>query len=107
MIELLIRIILKSLLLTIVFEELMLLVQKERNIKIYISCLVINILTNVSMNISLIVFVKYYVILLIIFEIVVLFIEALVYNWFKRDFLDSLKISFLCNFGSFIIGLLF
>lgn len=98
-----------SCLLTIVIEFIVLLILKaERNI-LFLS-IIINIITNASLNILLyfIKFPKYYVyvITVIILEILIVFIEAIYYYIFLKDFKKSFKYSIITNVSSYLFGLI-
>ena len=95
---------LKALLATIIVEELVLLILKEKKIKIYLICLIMNVITNVSLNI-LIHFVSNYYLFLIVAEVVIFIIEAFVYYLVKKDIRKAILISLICNILSFIIGM--
>lgn len=96
---------LKALLTTIVIEELSLVLLKERNIKVYIACLVVNIITNITMNVAL-QFVENYYLSLIIFEMLVFLVEGTIYLLVTRKFSKAIIYSFVCNVLSWIIGAL-
>lgn len=96
----------KALLITIIVEELFLLIQKEKNYKIYLGCLIINIVTNVTMNIALQYLANNYYLFLIILEVMVVLIEALGYFIINKNILKSLRLALVCNVVSLIIGFL-
>ena len=98
-------IILKALLITIVTEEICLLLMRERKIKVYLACLIINIVTNTSMNIILQHVNNYYT-SLIIFEILVFIIEMLIYLLVTKKITKSIIYSLVCNVGSLLVGML-
>lgn len=95
---------LKALLTTIVVEELCLVIQKQKSYKPYLLCLGMNIVTNLTMNVFLQYLSAHYHLCLLIFEILVVMIEGLLYRILEKNLLKSLRISFVCNLGSFLIG---
>lgn len=97
---------LKALLITIIVEELCLLCQKEKNYKMYIGCFLINMITNVSMNLALQYLGNNYYLWLIIFEVIVVLVEMLGYFIINRNILKSLRISLICNVASVVLGFL-
>lgn len=92
---------------TIVIELGVLLLLKEKRKKVLLSSVVINILTNVPLNIFLRLIDGYGWIEIIIGEIIVLIVETLWYWWFVKNFKKAFIYSFLCNAMSFLIGVLF
>ena len=100
----LIRLIIFTLIKTIIIEEICLFLLKERKIKIYIICLITNILTNVTMNLLLQCVSNYYL-HMIVFEVIVFLIEVSVYYLLTKNVNKSLKYSLVCNMSSLIIGM--
>lgn len=99
--------ILKALILTIVIELIVLLILRERNYKIYLLSIIINIITNVSLNIYVqFIDVRYYYLIITFLEILIVIIEAIGYNLIYKDYKKSLLIAFLCNIASYLLGLL-
>lgn len=98
-------ILIKALIITIIVEEICLLLQRQKSYKIYLLCFFMNIIINVSMNIIL-QLVDYYFLYLIIFEIVVFVIEGLCYAIFKKSVKKGLLISFICNVCSLFVGMI-
>lgn len=103
--QIIIYFVLKALIITIISELLILLVQKESNYKIYLLSIVINIITNVSLNIG-IQFInpKHYYLIVGLLEVLIVFIEAILYDFIYNDLKKSLRISCLCNIMSFLMG---
>lgn len=99
--------ILEALIITIIIELLMLFLLREKNYRIFLLSIVINVLTNVGLNVGL-QFVKpgYYYLAVTLLEALIVGIEALAYCLVFKDFKKSLKISFACNLASFLIGLI-
>ena len=99
--------ILKALILTIVIELIVLLILRERNYKIYLLSIIINIITNVSLNIYVqFIDVRYYYLIITFLEILIVIIEAIGYTLIYKDYKKSLLIAFLCNIASYLLGLL-
>lgn len=95
-----------ALLLTILIEGFVLILIKEKSLIKY--SILINIVTNVTLNIILN-FIKIkniilYLIILLIMELIITIVEALIYNLIIKNKTKSLKISFILNCTSFIIG---
>jgi hypothetical protein len=105
--KILIFFIVEALIITIILELLMLLVQREKNYRVYLFSILINIITNVSLNIG-IQFVEpgYYYLVVTILEALIVLIEAASYFLIYKDFKKSLRISLVCNLTSFLIGLI-
>lgn len=106
--QILIYFILKALIITIFIEILALLLQKEKNYKVYLLSIFINILTNISLNVG-IQFINpnnYYLIVGIL-ELIIVIIEASVYNLLYKDYKKSLRVAFLCNVSSYLLGFIF
>ena len=98
-----------ALAITLAIEANLYMLLDYKNIKLFILVSLINIVSNVSMNI-LLWFLKsdalYYTILAI-YEIGTVFIEALIVNLIlKYKYTSALLFSFLANLASFITGLL-
>ena len=92
-----------ALLITILSEELVLLIMNVKDSRLYLSLLIINIITNLSMNIIL-QFVSNYYLWLYILEVCVFIIEGLVYYLITKDIKKAIIISLSCNLLSYIIG---
>jgi hypothetical protein len=90
---------------TIIIEMAVLLFLRERRKKVLLGSIVMNILTNVPLNILV-----YYVIedllVLLMLEVVVIILEALGYAILIRQWKQAFIYSFLCNAISFLTGLL-
>lgn len=97
-------ILIKYLMVTIVIEEIGLLIQREKNYKIYIACLIVNIITNISLNILLQYLSDNYYLFLVILEIVIFIIEAFVYYLVNKNIVKSIRLSLICNLLSLLIG---
>lgn len=102
----LLPILLRALIVTITIEIIFLFFQREKGIKIYLTCFIMNIFTNITMNILLQYFSNNYYNLLIIFEILVFLIEGFIYAFIKKSIPKGLRISFISNVASLIIGIL-
>ena len=92
-----------ALLITILSEELVLLIMNVKDSRLYLSLLIINIITNLSMNIIL-QFVSNYYLWLYILEVCVFIIEGLVYLLITKDIKKAIIISLVCNVCSYLIG---
>ena len=107
--EALILSILFGLLLTIGIEALVLCFMKERRIKVYISMLVMNCLTNIPLNIFTLLCMKDYnsyfmMILVHLIEIGIIEIESIIYYFVTREKKRSILYGVFCNLYSYIIG---
>ena len=91
---------------TIVIELGVLLLLKEKRKKVLLSSIVINILTNIPLNLFLRCVSNGWT-EIIIGELIVLVIETLWYLWFVKNLKHAFIYSFLCNAMSFLIGVLF
>ena len=91
-----IDILLFALLPTIIIELAVLRFLRERRKKVLLGSVVMNILTNIPLNI----------LLLLMFEVVVIILEALGYALLIRQWKQAFIYSFLCNAISFLTGLL-
>ena len=94
-----------SLTLTILIELGVLWLLMERRRKVLALSVVINVLTNIPLNLV-VLHVGYSAMTVLIGELIVLFVEALWYFIFIRDIHKALIYSLLCNAVSFLIGLL-
>lgn len=93
--------------LTLLIELIILLLLRRKDWKILIVAVVTNIITNLSLNILLqYISPNLYYILLFIFEVVIVLIEALVYYCYSRNLKEAFKLSICCNLASYILGLL-
>jgi hypothetical protein len=105
--QVLICFIAQALIITIVIELLMLFLQREKNYKIYLFSVLINVITNVSLNVGIqLVEPSYYYLVVTLSEAMIVLIEALAYFWICKDFKKSLRISLVCNLTSFLLGLI-
>ena len=94
-----------SLTLTILIELGVLWLLMERRRKVLALSIVINVLTNVPLNLVMMQ-VGYSTKAVLIGELIVLIVEALWYLLFIKDLRKALIYSLLCNAVSFLIGLL-
>jgi hypothetical protein len=101
---------LDALILTLIIELSILFILRFKDYKLYILSSLINIGTNLSLNYYLenTIFktLTIYVIVVIILEITVLFVETLLYMIYFKKFKKSFLISLLLNASSFLLGLL-
>lgn len=93
------------LILTIAIELLVLLGLRERQSKILLASVAINIVTNLPLNIALSI-IGYDWIYILIGELLVLIIEALWYILFTKNIKQAAIYSLLCNVTSYLTGLL-
>ena len=95
---------------TLIIESFVLVILKYRNIKIFILEIIINTITNLSLNYFLLTysFESYilYIISVIVLEILIVLIEGFFYAIFLKKIKKSLKLSLILNASSFLIGLL-
>jgi hypothetical protein len=94
-----------SLTLTILIELGVLWLLMERRRKVLVLSVVINVLTNVPLNLAVIHF-GYSTKTVLIGELMVFIVEALWYLLFIKDIRKASIYSLLCNAVSFLIGLL-
>lgn len=94
-----------TLLLTIIIELLVLRSLRERRADVLWSSVVVNILTNVTLNLF-VTYVSNSVVVIIMSEVFVVLIEALWYWYFVKQWHQAIVYSFLCNGISFLLGLL-
>ncbi len=101
--------ILINLFLTIFIEIIVLLLFKERRLKVLFGSICINVVTNLSLNLILLALrntnIIWYIVCLIVGEVLVLFLEWLYYYLLIKDKKRSFFYSFYCNSISFILGL--
>ena len=96
-------------LLTIVVEEVCLLLLKEKNKKVYLACFLMNIVLNPIMNHTLIMRTKLqyyfpYYGTLIILEVFVIAVEAIIYIFLIKDIKKGIYYSLILNISSFALG---
>ena len=96
---------LSALLLTIIIEAMVLLALKERRSKILAASAVVNVLTNVPLNLY-VNHVGYSLGTVIIGELLVVIVEMLWYCVFTRDLRLSATYSVLCNAMSYSCGVI-
>lgn len=94
-----------ALVLTILIELVVLLLLRERRGLVLGSSVVINILTNVPLNLF-VIYVDSSVVTIVLGELLVIAIEALWYFLFIRNLSRAFIYSSLCNAISFLTGLL-
>jgi hypothetical protein len=90
---------------TIMIELMVLLLLRERRKMVLGASVIINILTNVPLNLY-VVYIDRSVMTIVVGELLVVVVEALWYYLFLRVLSRSFIYSFLCNAISFLIGLL-
>lgn len=95
-----------ALVFTILIEYGVLWMLLERRKKVLLSSIVVNVLTNVPLNLY-VLLVNDSMIDILIGEAVVFLVEAVWYWFFTRNLRQAVIYSFLCNAISFLIGLLF
>ena len=98
-----------ALILTLIIESCALFILKEKRIKVYVCSIILNTITNLSLNIFLTQYavnepIAYFLVLFSL-EVAIWFIEGMVYYFVIKDFKKSLKYSFILNLSSFLIGL--
>ena len=101
--------IIKALILTILIEGIVILIIKK-NFVFLIYSVIINIITNVSLTLIVNQFVNSelwkYIVVVAALEIVILFVEALIYNIKIKKFKKALLLSLILNLTSFSFGFL-
>lgn len=100
-----IHILLFALVPTILIELLVLLLLRERSARVLASSVLVNIITNVPLNLYTN-YISYSLLTILCGEVVVFLVEALWYFLFLRNLRLSFIYSFLCNAISFLTGLL-
>ena len=90
---------------TILIELVVLLLLRERRKRVLVSSVVVNVLTNVPLNLY-IYYVSNSISALLLGEVIVVLVEALWYYVFIKDLSRSFIYSILCNAISFLTGLL-
>lgn len=88
---------------TIIIEYVVLVLLREPDKRVRYSSIVINLITNIAVNLSIIHF-GYYTKNIVIGEILVFIVEALWYYWFIKDIKRAAMNSLICNAASFLIG---
>ena len=94
-----------SLVPTILIEFVVLLLLRERRRLVLGSSVVINILTNIPLNLF-VIYIDNSIVTIILGELLVIVVEALWYYLFLRILSRAFIYSILCNAISFLIGLL-
>ena len=94
-----------SLVPTILIEFVVLLLLRERRRLVLGSSVVINILTNIPLNLF-VIYINNSIVTIILGELLVIVVEALWYYLFLRILSRAFIYSILCNAISFLIGLL-
>ena len=98
-----------ALAITLAIEVNLYMILDYKNLKLFVVVSIINIITNSSMNLILLTTRSdfYYYLILSIFEVSVVFLEALVVTLIlKYKYTSSLLFSFIANTSSFLVGLL-
>ena len=98
-----------ALAITLAIEVNLYMILDYKNLKLFVVVSIINIITNSSMNLILLTIRSdfYYYLILSIFEVSVVFLEALVVTLIlKYKYTSSLLFSFIANTSSFLVGLL-
>ena len=98
-----------ALAITLAIEVNLYMILDYKNLKLFVVVSIINIITNSSMNLILLSTRSdfYYYLILSIFEVSVVFLEALVVTLIlKYKYMSSLLFSFIANTSSFLVGLL-
>lgn len=98
-----------ALAITLAIEVNLYMILDYKNLKLFVVVSIINIITNSSMNLILLSTRSdfYYYLILSIFEVSVVFLEALVVTLIlKYKYTSSLLFSFIANTSSFLVGLL-
>ena len=90
---------------TILIELVVLLFLRERRRLVLVSSVVINILTNIPLNLF-VIYIDSSFMTIVLSELLVMVVEALWYYLFIRDLPRAFIYSSLCNAISFLIGLL-
>mgnify|MGYP006916107008 CR=1 FL=1 len=94
-----------ALILTILIEIVVLLLLGERSMVVLGSSVVINILTNIPLNIY-VIYIDNSVLTVVFGELIVVVVEALCYFLLLRNLSRAFIYSSLCNSISFLIGVL-
>lgn len=98
-----------ALAITLAIEVNLYMILDYKNLKLFVVVSIVNIITNSSMNLILLTIRSgfYYYLILSIFEVGVVFLEALVVTLIlKYKYTSSLLFSFIANTSSFLVGLL-
>ena len=98
-----------ALAITLAIEVNLYMILDYKNLKLFVVVSIVNIITNSSMNLILLTTRSdfYYYLILSIFEVSVVFLEALVVTLIlKYKYTSSLLFSFIANTSSFLVGLL-
>ena len=94
-----------SLVLTILIEYAVLVALRERRARVLGASVVVNMLTNIPLNLH-VIFVAHSTLVIILGELLVFLIEGIWYWLFLRNLSRAFIYSFLCNAISFLTGLL-
>ena len=98
-----------ALAITLAIEVNLYMILDYKNLKLFVAVSIINVITNSSMNLILLTTRSdfYYYLILSIFEVSVVFLEALVVTLIlKYKYTPSLLFSFIANTSSFLVDLL-
>ena len=96
---------LTALIMTIVIEYAVLLMLGERRRKVLLSSVVVNVLTNIPLNLYLL-HVSHSLTTILVGELLVVLAETLWYYCFLKEWKRAFVYSILCNAVSFLSGLL-
>ena len=97
----------KALLLTIVIELVVLLILNVKDKKTFLASVIINVFTNVSLNLIIqIIPATYYHIVVIGLEIIIVIVEYYFYYLLLRNAKQAIKIALFCNLASYLTGLI-
>ena len=99
------HILLYALVPTILIELMVLLLLRERSARVLVSSVIVNIITNVPLNLY-INYISNSLLAILCGEVIVVLVETLWYFLFLRNLQRSFIYSFLCNAISFLTGLL-
>lgn len=99
-----------SFLLTCIIEFIALIIIKERDKKILNYSVIVNLITNIPLNLFILNFsfknIVQYFIIVISLEIVIIIIEWLLYYLLLKNIKKSLKYAIILNITSYIMGLI-
>ncbi len=97
----------KALILTLIIEILVIFILREKKPVIYITCFITNIITNLTFNsVTPLLPFNNYQIYIILFEILIVIVEAIVYLIVTKKFIKSIIYSFAANTLSYILGMI-
>ena len=100
----------KALILTLIIENGMLFILGYKNYRIYVFSIIINTVTNLALNYFLLNYpfqtYLFYATICIVLESLIVLIEGCFYLIYFKSFKNAIKISFILNLTSFLIGLI-